>query len=343
MAQNIRLKRSAVPGEAPTTGQLRLGEVAINTYDGKVYSKKDDGSEQTIEFAIQNNGYPVNFTSDVTFDQDAIVIGDMTTPLGNTSMNIFDQNLYTVNMLGEATNIDFGSSAGGSTFTINSEQVIFNSHDSIQIPVGTTAQRDSTPVTGQIRYNTQLSSFEGYGPGNAWGSLGGVKDVDQDTYIIPELSAGSDEDTLYFYTGGIQAGYWDATVLRANFDLSVGGDTNLDGDLQVDGNKNIDGNLDVTGDTNLKGDVNIGDSVGDAITIYGTANFKEEATFDKISTFTKGIDIPAGAGGLEIATGETFTFDGLAFSNVNKFTVKDAGGNILLGGWLLDTDTNSAN
>ena len=31
------------------------------------------------------------------------------------------------------------------------------------------------------------------------GDLGGVKDVDQDTYITPEVSAGSDEDVLYFY------------------------------------------------------------------------------------------------------------------------------------------------
>ena len=35
-----------------------------------------------------------------------------------------------------------------------------------------------------------------------WGSLGGVKDVDQDTYIVPELTAGGDEDTLYFYNAG---------------------------------------------------------------------------------------------------------------------------------------------
>ena len=57
-------------------------------------------------------------------------------------------------------------------------------------------------VAGQIRYNSELSSFEGYGPGNAWGSLGGIKDVDADTYITAESSAGADEDTLTFYTAG---------------------------------------------------------------------------------------------------------------------------------------------
>ena len=59
-------------------------------------------------------------------------------------------------------------------------------------------------VTGQIRYNSELSSFEGYGPGNTWCSLGGIKDVDQDTYIIAESSAGADEDKLTFYTAGTE-------------------------------------------------------------------------------------------------------------------------------------------
>jgi len=92
------------------------------------------------------------------------------------------------------------------TITIGADntdnQVVFSSTNSIQIPVGTTAQRDGSPAAGQIRYNSTLSSFEGYGPGNAWGSLGGVKDVDQDTYLLTEVSAGSDEDTFQFYVAG---------------------------------------------------------------------------------------------------------------------------------------------
>lgn len=40
------------------------------------------------------------------------------------------------------------------------------------LPVGTTAQRDGTPLSGYIRYNTSLTSFEGYN-GSAWGAIGG--------------------------------------------------------------------------------------------------------------------------------------------------------------------------
>jgi len=43
---------------------------------------------------------------------------------------------------------------------------------SATIPAGTTAQRDTTPATGFLRYNSTIASFEGYS-GTAWGSVGG--------------------------------------------------------------------------------------------------------------------------------------------------------------------------
>ena len=49
MANTVRLKRSAVPGKVPTTANLDLGELALNTADGKVYMKKDDGTESIVE------------------------------------------------------------------------------------------------------------------------------------------------------------------------------------------------------------------------------------------------------------------------------------------------------
>ena len=49
MAQTIKLKRSATPSAIPSTSSLSLGEVAINTYDGKMYIKKNDGSDSVVE------------------------------------------------------------------------------------------------------------------------------------------------------------------------------------------------------------------------------------------------------------------------------------------------------
>lgn len=48
MAQTIKLKRSAIAGRVPTTSDLALGEVAINTVDGKMYIKKDVGGTESI-------------------------------------------------------------------------------------------------------------------------------------------------------------------------------------------------------------------------------------------------------------------------------------------------------
>ena len=39
----IRIRRSATPNKVPSTTQLLLGELAINTYDGKVYLEQDQG------------------------------------------------------------------------------------------------------------------------------------------------------------------------------------------------------------------------------------------------------------------------------------------------------------
>ena len=44
----IKLKRSAVAGKVPTTAGLELGELAFNTYDGRMYAKKSVGGTESI-------------------------------------------------------------------------------------------------------------------------------------------------------------------------------------------------------------------------------------------------------------------------------------------------------
>jgi hypothetical protein len=49
MANTIILKRSSTAGKTPTTAQLALGEIAINTHDGKIFIKKDNGVPAVVE------------------------------------------------------------------------------------------------------------------------------------------------------------------------------------------------------------------------------------------------------------------------------------------------------
>ena len=67
-----------------------------------------------------------------------------------------------------STNLGLASLAGA-TFTGN---VILNTTTALELPDGTTGQRPGSPVNGMVRYNTTLSTFEGYKAG-AWGAIGG--------------------------------------------------------------------------------------------------------------------------------------------------------------------------
>ena len=53
MANTILLKRSAVAGRVPTTSDVPLGSLALNTYDGKLFTKKSvSGVESIVELGV---------------------------------------------------------------------------------------------------------------------------------------------------------------------------------------------------------------------------------------------------------------------------------------------------
>ena len=54
MANKIKLKRSDSSGNVPDAGSLSFGELAVNTYDGKLFFKKNDGSV-SLETIVTTN------------------------------------------------------------------------------------------------------------------------------------------------------------------------------------------------------------------------------------------------------------------------------------------------
>ena len=64
MANTIQLRRSATANAVPTTTQLALGELAINTYDGKLYLKKNvSGTESIVEIGSGGASISVSDTA----------------------------------------------------------------------------------------------------------------------------------------------------------------------------------------------------------------------------------------------------------------------------------------
>jgi hypothetical protein len=112
MAQNIQLKRSSLPGKVPDTGSLNLGEIAINTYDGKVFLKKS-GSIESVESIVTTNSINTGsitltktgsfgelvVTQDVNIQRDLYVVNDI---IGNGDIDVLG-NITGSNLLIKGT------------------------------------------------------------------------------------------------------------------------------------------------------------------------------------------------------------------------------------------------
>lgn len=110
----------------------------------------------------------------------------------------------------DETNIDAGSGFffrvdGAETMRSTSDlSLLISGTNAVQIPVGTTAERP-TPAVGMIRYNTDLTTFEGW-TGADWDDLagvvaGGATIITQDEGIEVDATA----STLNFVGAGVTA------------------------------------------------------------------------------------------------------------------------------------------
>ena len=115
--------------------------------------------------------------------------------------------------------------------------------DSVRIASGTTAQRPGSPAHGDLRYNSTLSTIEGYS-NSAWANLASgdtVKDADEDTKIQVEES--SDEDIIRFDAGGSEI----MTMNASGLSFTAGGITS---NLTITGNLTVNGTTSTISTTN---------------------------------------------------------------------------------------------
>jgi hypothetical protein len=134
------------------------------------------------------------------------------------SIKVQDNNIQSI-----GTNTDITLTPQG-TGIVN-----INSNQSLQLPIGTTAQQPSSPGVGMIRYNSDgAGRYEGW-TGTYWQRLGGVIDIAGQTYITPELTPGAGDNVIRFYTAGavratIDASKLATTTVETN-NIRITGDT----------------------------------------------------------------------------------------------------------------------
>ena len=163
--------------------------------------------------------------------------------------------------------------AGNLRLTVDSDGTV-DVEKRLVIPVGGTADRLSPAIQGSIRFNSDDSAFEGY-DGSNWGTLGGVKDADQDTYVTAETTSGLDNDQLDFYTGGVH---------RLRIDS--------DGDFKYGAGLNqftIDfdtGQTYISGLVTIAGNITLGDANTDSITVI--SDFDSHLIPDAHNTYDLG-------------------------------------------------------
>jgi len=250
------------------TDQLSVGNLTDNrvVVAGPSGALTDDAGltwDGTL-FRVDGDG---EFTGDLTIAGN-LTLGDQVTDSINVVAD-FSSNLI------PQTDATYNLGATGSNWnqlhvrTIDSDTgvVTFDTPGAIVLPTGATADRPSSLSAGMVRFNSSDGVFEGY-IGTAWASLGGVKDVDQDTFIEAESSAGADNDELRFVTAGVTA-----FKVDNNQAIKTDGTTNLVFD--IGGNINVSNTI-ITG---------LAEPIAnsDAVTKYYVEN-----TFDRDFHVTKG-------------------------------------------------------
>ena len=144
MAQNIEIKHSAIPGKVPTTSSLHLGQLAVNSWDGKVYFEKFANTSDEVLELVSNkfsgsvamsgsltlNGYirldPVTTNIDTSISASYIYVSGSTNDLyfsqnGSGYANAIrlrwlESNLYTGILSGGV----ISSTIGSTTWNISS-------------------------------------------------------------------------------------------------------------------------------------------------------------------------------------------------------------------------------
>ena len=213
MATPYRFKRSAVAGKRPTLTDLELGEIALNTYDGKLYAERETngvGIADTV--ALLNpweesyGGGKINYTgvvSATTYNGDQ-VIG---TPNGGfkTGAISISASDVTKDSINDINNI-LGKLVPDPPTTINNAAVDLTNDTEHFLCAGFTptnntggAAPDQTGTTSYVRNTTSqvtTDTLTEYGPGDAGTVTGFINAVGVGTTVLSTANNDGTYDKL---------------------------------------------------------------------------------------------------------------------------------------------------
>ena len=265
MATNIVLKRSSTSGAVPSVSDLALGEIALNTYDGKMYTKKTvSGTSSIVEFfssvALSSSAFDlINYKFIATNNQTSFSGSDAnstTLAYASGTIQVFlngillDPTDYTATN-GTAVVLDTGASTGSILFISRFAGV--NPFDDFKY----VADANQTTFTGSDAGSTTLA----YTVGNLAVYLNGVlldpSDFTATNGTSVVLGSGAAAGDIVHIHEFNQTGL---TEVHADSSPTLGGDLDMHTfDLVTTDNRNIDiiphgtGNVNLSTDTVLIG------------------------------------------------------------------------------------------
>ena len=129
MAQIVKLKRTSVSGKVPTISNIELGELAMNTYDGRIFFEKNDGSATVQEILTTNAGRAITGSININGAITASYFKGDGSALTNIQATVSEQVTVTSSFDSEST-IDVAHNFSSKNVIVS----VYDSNDSLIIP-----------------------------------------------------------------------------------------------------------------------------------------------------------------------------------------------------------------